>query len=107
MKAIDYFEEYGEAVLRESLSGGDSHEALSRLYLAFVREMKEIIASRGVKTDRGAVAVISEQNQKWNALCALYAKKYSEDLCPLKRDGIMNSMKDKVPEMARYLEGKV
>ncbi len=102
MKAADYFREYGEDVLREALSG-DKTDALTKVYLEFVRETKEIIASRNVSTDRGAVAVVKEQNQKWNAMCALYEKKYSADLCPLKRDGFLNSIKTKVPEITAYL----
>lgn len=102
MKAADYFREYGEDVLQEALRG-DKTDALTKMYLEFVREMKEIIASRSVNTDRGVVAVVKEQNYKWNAMCALYEKKYSADLCPLKRDGFLNSIKTNLPEITAYL----
>jgi hypothetical protein len=102
MKAIDYFNEYGDAVLRESIAG-DEKDAISSLFRAFVREMKEIIYTKGVQTNRAVAAVVKEQNQKWNALCRLYEKKYGEDLTPIKYNGFMNAIKDAIPEICRYL----
>jgi hypothetical protein len=102
VKAVDYFEEYGEAVLSESFHD-KKHDELNKLFMAFVREMNETIKVRGVKTDKATVAVIKEQNQKWNSLCAIYEKKY-EGMCPLKRNGFLNAMKNEIPALNRYLE---
>ncbi len=104
MKAIDYFNEYGDAVFCESFHD-EKHDELNKLFMAFVREMKETIEVRGVKTDKATVAVIKEQNQKWNALCAIYEKKY-EGMCPLNRNGFLNAMKNEIPALNRYLENK-
>lgn len=105
MKAIDYFNEYGEAVLRESING-DGNAEISKLYLAFVREMKQIIYTRNVKTNKAVIAVMKELNQKWNALYALYEKKYGNGMSPIRRDGFWNSMRYKIPAIDKYEKPK-
>ena len=101
MKAKDYYEQYGEAVLSESYHDGKNDE-LSKLAIAFMREMKEIIDERHIKTDRATVAVIKEQNEKWNALSAIYEKKHG--VTPLKRNGFLALMKMEIPELSIYLK---
>lgn len=105
MKAIDYFSEYGEAVFKESFDE-NKHDELSKLYLAFVREMKQIIDTRSVKTNKAVIAVMKEMNQKWNALYALYEKKYGEGMSPIRRDGFWNSMRHEIPEVDKYEKPK-
>ena len=102
MKAKDYYDQYGEAVLQESLTPESAGtEQLTKLMVAFVREMKEIITERGVKTDRGAVAVIKEQNEKWNALCALFERNLGRPV--LKRNGFAAYIKTEIPGLDRAL----
>lgn len=101
MKAIDYYNEYGEAVFAESIDANKT-EAINKLFMAFLHETKEIIAMRNVKTDKGAVAVIKEQNQKWNALCSIFEKR-SGGMCPLRHNGFMNAMKNEIPELSKRL----
>lgn len=105
MKAIDYYNEYGAAVFAESFDDSKIEE-ISKLFIAFSREMKEIITSRNVKTDKGAVAVIKEQNQKWNALCVLFEKKH-DGICPIQHNGFLNAMKCEIPDLRKYLEAEV
>lgn len=100
MKAKDYYEQYGEAVLSESYHD-DKCDELSKLVIAFMREMKEIIDERRIKTDRGTVAVIKEQNEKWNALSAIFEKKHG--VTPLKRNGFLTLMKMDIPALSIYL----
>ena len=99
MKAKEYYDQYGEAVLAESYHE-DHNEELSRLVLAFMREMKELVEARHIKTDRGTVGIIREQNEKWNALCAIFEKNHG--VTPIKRDGFLNLMKAKIPELERW-----
>ena len=99
MKAMDYYKIYGEAVLAESYHE-DQHNELEKLIFAFLREMKAIIDSRRIVTARGAVSVIKEMNEKWNALSDLF--KENNGVTPLKRNGFMNLMKFKIPELERW-----
>ena len=96
MKAKDYYDQYGTAVLAESYHD-DQTDELSKLVRAFLAEMKEIIAARHVHSDRGTVAVIREQNDKWNALCAIFEKVHG--VSPIKRNGFMAFMKHEIPQL--------
>lgn len=96
MKAIDYFEQYGEQVYQEALKSS-CNDALSYLLGAFVREMKEIIASRKVQSNRGTVAVIRELNEKWNALVAIFEKRKGDS--PIKRNGFRLYMELEIPQL--------
>ena len=99
MKAKDYYEQFGAALLAESYHE-EKFDELNKLVMAFVREEKEIIESRKMCTDRGAVAVIKEQNEKWNALVAIFEKKHG--VSPIVRNGFMILMKSKIPELERW-----
>ena len=103
MKAKDYYEQYGAAVLAESYHEC-KYEELTKLVNAFNKEMLTIIADRKIQSDRGAVAVIKEQNAKWNALIAIFEKKH-EGVTPLKRNGFLEFMKAQIPELERW-DGK-
>ena len=100
MKAIDYYEQYGMAVLAESYHD-DKHEELTKLVMAFLEDMQTIIADRKIHSDRGAVSVIKEQNAKWNALIAIFEKKH-EGVTPLKRNGFLEFIKAQIPELERW-----
>lgn len=50
----------------------EAHKAVQELLMAFVQESKEIIKKRNLKNDRSLMAVINEQNNKWNSLCACF-----------------------------------
>lgn len=101
MKAIDYYNQFGDAVMREAIScavdnAGTASE-LSKLVIAFIDETKSIIAQRGVKSPSAMFAVIKEQNDKWNALCNLYVKFYGTS--PLNRDGFRKYMEYAIPQL--------
>ncbi len=66
MKAIDYVNKYGE-----DLIGPDEEKrnvAASDLLKDMMNEQTEIMKSRNISTDSGAISVIKELNQKWNAI---------------------------------------
>lgn len=99
MKAKDYYEKYGEAILNEALRDDGSIEHLTDLVGGFLRETKDIIAIRRLKKDRSVVAVIKEQNEKWNALCAIFQKELGQEV--LRRNGFMAYMKQEIPELEK------
>lgn len=99
MKAKDYLVKYGESVYREALDG--KFEAGRELFLDFAREFREIAEQRGIKSDRAAVSLIKELNQKWNALAALFEAKYGEPV--LKRNAVIDYYVDQIPTIALYL----
>ena len=73
MKAIGYFEKYGEQICKE-FEQGEGVKTVSDMAIAFLAEGADIMETRHVSTDAGALAVIKEQNQKWNALCSIFEK---------------------------------
>lgn len=100
MKAIEYFEQYGEAVFAEAMEKGHGDKALSDLMLAFVREMKDLIKSRNVQSNRGTVGVIREMNEKWNALVAIFEKHKGDS--PIRRNGFRLYMELEIPELKNW-----
>lgn len=103
MKAIEYYETYGDQVFGEAVKsairGEQTAVALSELMRAFIRETKEIIKSRNVTTDRGAISVIREQNEKWNALVAIFEKQ--NKVSPIVRNGFQKYVEAEIPAL-RY-----
>ena len=66
MKAVDYVNKYGE-----DLTGSDEakrDEAARALLNDLMNELKEIMKARNISKDSGAISVIKELNQKWNAI---------------------------------------
>jgi hypothetical protein len=54
------------------------------VFQAFLKEMKPLMDTRHGRSIQAFNAVAREQNQKWNALCALFVKKHGKS--PLKED---------------------
>lgn len=97
MKAKEYYARFGKAVYDEAVSPEQKTEALSELFTAFIGELKTLLTDRKVKTDKGAVAIIKELNEKWNALCAIYEKNYGMEI--LKRNSFLIYMKSQIPAL--------
>lgn len=102
MKAKDYFEKYDESVYYGALNG--EFEAAEKLFFDFTREVKEIADQRNAQTNRAAVAIVKELNEKWNALAAMFKKKYGVEV--LKRNAVLNNYKEQIPEIAQFLHKK-
>lgn len=96
MKAIEYFEKFGERIFQEAIDGKES-KGISDLMIAFMAETKELMKKRHIQIDRGMVALIREQNQKWNALCNLFEKK--KGVSPLRRNGLLLFLQNEIPEL--------
>lgn len=99
MKAKEYYEQYGIAVLAESYHES-KYDELTKLISAFLKEMKATLKERHVSTDRGTVAIIREFNNKWNALSAIFEKKHG--VTPLNRNGFLKFMESEIPELERW-----
>lgn len=113
MKAKEYYSKYGEKIYKEAIlfeeSGGEEvrsegPSALSGMFCDFVKESRDIIMMRHSKKDEAAVAVLTEQNQKWNSICRLFKKEYGRDI--LKEDALLEYFKDKIPEIEVILKKK-
>ena len=61
-----------------------------RLYTEMRREIVALMNKRQVQTDRGAMAVIREVNDRWNAVVNLFVKRYK--ISPLIRDGLLKAV---------------
>lgn len=94
MKAIGYFEKYGEQIYKE-FEQGEGVKTVSDMMTAFLAECVDIMDTRHVSTDAGALAVLKEQNQKWNALCSIFEKR--KGFAPIVRDGFMFFTNKEIP----------
>lgn len=93
MKAKEYFEKYDTLVQNDSPDGANT----MKLILELSEEVKTITKSRNVRKNSSFVSVIKEINQKWNAICNLFAKKYGHSV--LKENGFKNFWIASVPEL--------
>ena len=94
MKAKDYFEKYEERIMK---GNNDSCEAVEEMLEEFGDETEKLIDDRHIKLVGGMVGVMKEQNQKWNALCNLFAKKYGASV--LKRDALKIMWIKNIPDL--------
>lgn len=101
MKAIEYYEKFGEQILREFESNKEV-DGIVDLVIAFKREMKELMKERHVQTDQGVIAVIRELNQKWNALCNLFRKK--NGFTPIVYNGFSMFLQKEIPELKQRMK---
>lgn len=99
MKAVQYFEKYREQII--DTDEKKAVEAIGQLVYDLSMEAKEMIRSRHVKTNSGAVAVILELNQKYNAVCRLFQKNYGTS--PLLQNGFLTYWAKQIPELTRYV----
>lgn len=98
MKAKEYYE-----LMKNYPDNKDGLlNAVSMVIDGLNKEVKDLLESRRVKTDRAAVAVIKELNDKWNAIVALYEKDH--DFCPLSRNAFLRSWIKRLPGSEKYIE---
>ena len=92
MKAKEYIEKY-----KACLESGD-HEAIRKagadMMFEFSQEAENIMKSRGIKRDSAALAVLKEQNTKWNAVVKAFP-------IILKHDGFKVFWMDRMPEIKK------
>ena len=92
MKAKEYFQKYDEPIWKEAHDPAIHTDGpTAKLYIDFALEMREIIKTRNVQFDRGVFSIIREQNDKWNAICNMFIKKYG--VSPISHDGFATAIK--------------
>lgn len=68
MKAKEYYAKYGELLMNPETD----KEALANLLTDFCKETDEVLKRRKAHTNKAALAVIDEFNDKWNAICEMF-----------------------------------
>ena len=76
--------------MEEVSSQSVTHEAMQSFLDAFEDESVRIMRSRKPSRDRAVVAVLMQQNRKWNDICHLIEQKYG--YTPLKRNAYWKIM---------------
>lgn len=98
MKAKEYFDLYDRAICEEV--GRDCVE-VNKLLLALSGEAKDICDKRHSSNDLVTYAILRELNQKWNAICNLFERKYQVEI--LRRNGFKEFWVLRIPD----LKGKI
>ena len=93
MRAIAYYAKYSEGLLNAETG----KETATNMIGEFLDEMKELIETRHIKTDRGAVGCVRELNEKWNAIVAIFEKRNGAS--PLIRNGFRAFMEEQIPAL--------
>lgn len=93
MKAKEYFDKYERAIIEDFKE--DATSSTSKLLLEMSEEIKEILHKRNAKSNSAVLGGIKEGNQKWNAICNLFIKKYG--FSPLRENGLFKYWEMKIP----------
>ena len=94
MKAKEYFEKY-EDLLIHATNDQAYKDSSFNVFMDFSKESTDVIESRKAKKNTAVIAVMKEQNDKWNSLCRLFEKKYG--FSPLIKDGFKTFWNRKIP----------
>lgn len=100
MKAKEIIAKYKDD-LRKAIDERDQNtvtQLATQVFGEYTRELKSLIESRGVKTDKGTIAIIKELDQKWHSMISGFEK---EGLVWLKPDAWRIFIKDKIPEISK------
>jgi len=89
MKAKDYLKQY--------VNEGRTPEALARVWVGLVNEIKPLSLQRNIKTPDAALAIFNEIDQKWQA----FARLTGEQINP---HGFEEVFKRREPELYAMLE---
>ena len=99
MKARDYFEKYDTLIMEEQKNGEIG--TTKKLLLEMSDEVTVVCKQRKAVKDEAVIAVLKEINQKWNAICRMYEKKYG--VSPLNYDAFRCYWMTAMPELAGKL----
>ena len=98
MKAVDYFEKYKDVVnVKDQSELVDIGWKLTR---EMIDEAESIAKTRHIIKDSSTVAIILEQNDKYNAVCSLFEKNFG--FSPFVRNGFIKFCEYAVPEIKEY-----
>lgn len=96
MKASDYY----NIIMGYPQTADGVAESVGRVVDMMNTEAKELIARRRAVRDSAVAAIIREQNNKWNAIIAIYEKK--NGYCPLARNAIWKHWAKLIPKLNEY-----
>ena len=103
MKAQDYYEMFPPKQFEEAV--GDSEVGLdtfvTELFKTFNQEAADILTARHIKKNSAVASVITELNQKWNALNNMY--EVNLGVSPIKKNGYLNAWVLELPELKPYV----
>lgn len=85
MKAADLFEKYSLELHGPETPPEKLNDVVYRILMEFCNESKDILEKRHIKYDSGMIAVLREQNDKWNCLARMLEKTWGFSY--LKKDG--------------------
>ena len=97
MKAIDYFNKYGETIFNESVQG--IHTTMLTMFDEVYFEIEIICKTRHAIKDSAKVSAVKEVNQKWNKIRDLFIKTYTAS--PIQRDAIQKVFIKKNPSFEK------
>ena len=97
MKAREYYNKYAIGLMNETFKNPDERTVLWDVIFSFLNDTSDLIKARHCVKPEAVRAIITEQNNKWNTLCALFIKNGWR--CPLKKDGFLEYSKTKLPEI--------
>lgn len=92
MKAKEYIAKYRETLNSCDISPIEKAKAVTNMYIEFSKEAGEICEARGVKRNSALVAVLREQNDKWNCV----AREFPGMIA---KDGFKNQWLHDMPEL--------
>ena len=100
MKAIDYYEKYKDNLCSDKEC--EIQEAIINLVHDFSKEASDLSIKRQISRPSGLVAILDEQNQKWNALYHIFEVKYGK--APINRDGFRRFCLVRMPDLKDHFE---
>lgn len=92
MKAQDYYDKFVGKIFLDATS-------VMTLLTEFNQEAKDICLKRKTQRNESVVAVLREQNLKWNALRKIFAKNH-DGKSPILEDGFKRFWLGKMPQFA-------
>ena len=102
MKAKEYYAKYKDRIA--SSDDAESLKGISDMVYEFCMDAKEISEKRKIRTDSGAVSMLRELNDKYNAVCRMFEKDFG--VSPIKENGFMNYWRREIPELDQRLGRK-
>lgn len=92
MKAKEYYDKYSATILTNP-------QTIPNLLMAFNTDTREICEKRHAVQNTAVVAVLREQNGKWNALVRLFQKANVNGKSPIKENGFKIFWLKRMPEL--------
>ena len=100
MRAVDYYEKYKEPLLSSDETA--IRKCLFDIVVSLSDEASALTKKRQISRPSGLVAILEEQNQKWNALCHIFEAKHGSS--PINKDGFRRFCLVRMPDLKNHFE---